>query len=380
MAENFADLLAQAAQAIATGDLDAAKRLLLNARKIDPNHPEGAMGLAAVAFRQGDMDDAVNYVTEAVSTVPGEWRYWEQLIRTLMATQQFAQAAEACAGAARFVEGSVDFFNYWGLSLHNIGSFEPALEKLLKAASLSPENSTVNRNIGLVQMHLGQLEESVEAFTRSATPLAKIPVPSSSEPPDESVQEQYEKIAENYDANGLHVGTVKRMSQLMHDTLGSNIQAGWKMLDCGCGTGLLGQTLSDQAGRFTGIDLSSHMITRAKDSGAYEELVVGNMVETMKNMAQSFDAIVCNNAIYHIADLAPFFEAASERLISGGYLFLSADPCTDEFEIMQTGEGEYAHSRRYLRSLASNCGLTTEVMKIMEHRAYPGFWCVFKKA
>ncbi len=44
-----------------------------------------------------------------------------------------------------------------------------------------------------------------------------------------------------------------------------------------------------------------------------------------------------------------------------------------------TAEGEYAHSRRYVRRLAAESGLEEVAIKIFEHRFYPGFYCAFRK-
>lgn len=121
------------------------------------------------------------------------------------------------------------------------------------------------------------------------------------------------------------------------------------------------------------------MIEHARTRDLYDELKVGDMVVRMLELTGDFNAVICNFAIYHIADLTPFFAAAADLLVSGGALLISTDPCSDTHDIRQTGSNEYAHSRAYLRRLAEGAGLEVEAITIMAHRAYPGFWCVFRK-
>ena len=51
---------------------------------------------------------------------------------------------------------------------------------------------------------------------------------------------------------------------------------------------------------------------------------------------------------------------------------------TTVFDIRETCANEYAHSRAYLRRLAEQDGLSVISITVMEHRAYPGLWCVFQ--
>ncbi len=100
----------------------------------------------------------------------------------------------------------------------------------------------------------------------------------------------------------------------------------------------------------------------------------------MAKRTDRFDAVVSSCVLYHIADLAPFFRETARLLAPGGHLFFSVDPAPDSMEIGVSGLGEYAHSRAYVRRLAAEMGFVGVIIKIMEHRTYPGFWCAFRRA
>jgi predicted TPR repeat methyltransferase len=80
-----------------------------------------------------------------------------------------------------------------------------------------------------------------------------------------------------------------------------------------------------------------------------------------------------------MADLAPYFRQAARLLEPGGNLFFSVDPAPDDMEIGESGPGEYAHSRSYLRRCAAETGFSEVAIAVMGHRATPGFWCAFRK-
>ena len=48
-------------------------------------------------------------------------------------------------------------------------------------------------------------------------------------------------------------------------------------------------------------------------------------------------------------------------------------------EIGVSGEGEYAHSRAYVRRLAAATGFAEIAVRIMAHRGNPGFWWAFRR-
>ncbi len=93
-----------------------------------------------------------------------------------------------------------------------------------------------------------------------------------------------------------------------------------------------------------------------------------------------YDAVISSCALYHIADLDAFFASAERVLQAGGLLCFSVDPATEPFEIAQTAQGEFAHSRRYLRRVAASQGFQELDIRILEHRMYPGFYCAFRAA
>ena len=65
-------------------------------------------------------------------------------------------------------------------------------------------------------------------------------------------------------------------------------------IDLGCGTGRAGEILlrSGFCGQLTGVDLSPHMLSLARNKGTYHNLIEGNIIDWLFNNSQQFDIVM----------------------------------------------------------------------------------------
>jgi predicted TPR repeat methyltransferase len=131
-----------------------------------------------------------------------------------------------------------------------------------------------------------------------------------------------------------------------------------RVLDLGCGTGLLGAALAPAAATITGVDLSAEMLERAATRGIYAQLAKAEMVEYLRAAgAATFDAVLAADVFVYLGDLEPVFEGAARALLPGGVFAFSV-------EALEAGgyallpNGRYAHSASYLRAAAARQGLS----------------------
>ena len=121
------------------------------------------------------------------------------------------------------------------------------------------------------------------------------------------------------------------------------------------------------------------MLEKARARGVYDQLITADILQALPSMDRSFSVVTCSVALYHWADLTPFFDKVTNVLLPDGHLIFSVDPVNDELDIGQTAPGEYAHSRAYIRRVTADAGLREISITIDVHRSYPGFWCVFQR-
>ncbi len=102
---------------------------------------------------------------------------------------------------------------------------------------------------------------------------------------------------------------------------------GAKLLDIGCGGGLLAEALARQGASVTGIDLSKTALEVARAHAAESGLAIDYQEITAESLAQTntgtFDIVTCLEMLEHVPEPSSIVEACSSLLRPGGAAFFS---------------------------------------------------------
>ncbi len=102
---------------------------------------------------------------------------------------------------------------------------------------------------------------------------------------------------------------------------------GSRVLDIGCGGGLLTEALAAEGVTATGIDLSEKLIDVARlhllESGRTVEYRLVSAEQMALERPQAFDAVTCMEMLEHVPDPHAILQACFELLKPGGRVFLS---------------------------------------------------------
>jgi len=100
-----------------------------------------------------------------------------------------------------------------------------------------------------------------------------------------------------------------------------------KVLDVGCGGGLLSEAMARESADVIGIDLSNTLIQVAQQHAQKKRVLVDYQCISVENIAQthaaSFDIITCMEMLEHVPDPIGILQACANSLKPGGVLFVS---------------------------------------------------------
>jgi 2-polyprenyl-6-hydroxyphenyl methylase/3-demethylubiquinone-9 3-methyltransferase len=99
-----------------------------------------------------------------------------------------------------------------------------------------------------------------------------------------------------------------------------------RVLDVGCGGGLLAETLARAGAQVTAIDLAPSMVETARLHALDSGLTIDYRVETAEELLKSpakFDVVTCMEMLEHVPDPAATVDVLGKLVRPGGHIFIS---------------------------------------------------------
>jgi 2-polyprenyl-6-hydroxyphenyl methylase/3-demethylubiquinone-9 3-methyltransferase len=97
-----------------------------------------------------------------------------------------------------------------------------------------------------------------------------------------------------------------------------------KVLDLGCGGGILSESIAHKGADVLGIDIEKNLIEVAKAHAKQEGLSIDYQAMAVEEYkGKSFDVIVCMEMLEHVDDPGQILQECQRLLKPNGYLFLS---------------------------------------------------------
>lgn len=351
------------------GDLPASTAAFRKAVEALPEHVPHRVALGEVLLDHGDVEEAKAAFAESVRRDPTSARAQLGLARALHQAGRPHEASDAFQAAIRLKPDSAEAFYGWGAVLAEGGDHASALELLEQALRLRAHHvpSLVQR--GLVLAHLGRRDEALESLRAALERdpsnldarhmLASLSGESLTRADDGYVRNLFDSYASRFDEHlTQHLGydAPQRIAQLLEQLR----PAPGVVLDLGCGTGLCAPGLRPHATRLVGVDLSSRMLERARETGLFDELRNASLEEVLDAWEEPCTLMVAAEVLVYVGDPAPLMTAARRVLAPGGRLVVTVEDHEGEGFVLQQSS-RFAHSAALMRSLAAEHGLSVEV-------------------
>jgi len=118
-----------------------------------------------------------------------------------------------------------------------------------------------------------------------------------------------------------------------------------KILDVGCGGGILSEALAKAGAQVTGLDLSEASLKVARQHAQGQGLKIDYRYESVQDLADkeagTFDAITCIEMLEHVPEPAKVVAACAKALKPGGHAFFSTINRTPKAFLFAIIGGEY---------------------------------------
>jgi 2-polyprenyl-6-hydroxyphenyl methylase/3-demethylubiquinone-9 3-methyltransferase len=128
--------------------------------------------------------------------------------------------------------------------------------------------------------------------------------------------------------NPLRIGYIRDRicARLGRDPLAPKPLSGLRILDIGCGGGLLSEPMARLGATVTGVDAGAEAIGVARTHAAESGLAIDYRCSSAEDLAASgarFDAVLALEIVEHVADVDAFCQALATLLRPGGTLVMS---------------------------------------------------------
>jgi predicted TPR repeat methyltransferase len=290
----------------------------------------------------------------------------------LMREGRFQEAVLAFDEALEIKSDFVDALSNRATSLSELYRYEDALDGFDRALALDPEHAISWNNRANVLVKMKHFEDAVTSYDKA---LALAPtfleardnrlnalfeLKRGNRCPPPYMRGLFDDFSSHYDETMLQKLQYRAHTHLrqLAERVLPRLTPPWRILDLGCGTGLVGEVFKDMAagGRLDGIDIAPRMIEAARARGIYDELILGDLETVLHTAGSSYELILAADTMIYLGDLAPAFSGVAQRLEPDGFYIFAVEYAPDG-EWQQTPANRFRHSLRYLKTEAERAGL-----------------------
>ena len=184
---------------------------------------------------------------------------------------------------------------------------------------------------------------------------------------DAFVAQTFDQAAGHFDTHlrdVLEYRAPEALGRHLSALLPASAKGSLHVLDMGCGTGLSAAVLKPWAQHLTGVDLSSGMLDKAGERGAYDVLVAAELTAYLdqKNLGvERFDLLFAADTLVYFGRLEAVMANAFTALRPGGWVAFTVEHLSTiandpKSKHMLDKTGRYRHSEAYIKSVLCDVG------------------------
>ncbi|OAB61871.1 hypothetical protein AY599_23740 [Leptolyngbya valderiana BDU 20041] len=305
---------ARAAALLAMGQAQQAEQVLERALEVHPDQPALTLLLGHARKAQDRSDEAED-----------SYRRFDRQGRRLV------EQAEALTLSGRLTE---------------------AEHQYRQLVATQPGNAAAHSGLGRLMLRMGRTEEAVRCLQQALKLQPDDPTSrhflsvASGEPaarahPD-YVRALFDDYAENFDTDltqTLGYRIPEELASRLED-VGADLR---RVLDLGCGTGLMAEALCDRLGTIDGVDLSPKMLAQARQRERYRELAQADILTYLDRTEGQWTTVLAADVLVYVGELDELARQLARRLEPGGWFAFSIELSDAESGRLDPHSGRFQH-------------------------------------
>lgn len=301
--------------------IDNAKIYFAKAELLNPYNTEAIEGLADIYSREGNYTEAELRYKKLIEFDRNNYKYHSNYAEMLQRSGRISEALEEYRAAVIINPQSAEISNNLALILRDIGEFDEALGLLFNALSYAPQMDEVSINIYETLVMLSETD-SVKANKiaenwfnnyKDNVFAKRIYAASKGEKIENHqiyIQKLFDNFADNYELvmQNLDYSVPMAMGRIAGALEG-------RIVDLGCGTGLVGEIIKNDRNKLIGVDISNKMLEVASAKKVYDKLIKDDIVSFLQNTSECFDWAIAADVFGYIGDLSPIIKSLRNKKI-----------------------------------------------------------------
>jgi len=391
------------------GKLDAATDRFKKAIAIKPDYIDAHYNLCITIVKLGQLEEAVICYEKAITIKPDFVEAHNNLGSVFKQLGQLEEAARCYERAITIKPDLVEAHYNLGYVLQKLGDLDAAVRSYKNVVAINSEYAMKHNNKILYAIYLftnghiietldtietliktdpyeallynmgggcytilGELDKAIKYYEKALNIKPDYAIPQhmlnaltgkeSKAPPREYVKNLFDDYAERFDYSLVIQLEYKLPFLIKELILKLNIpKKNFKrVIDIGCGTGLLGSEIRDISENLIGIDISKNMISKAKNKEIYDRLIIGDIVDILRTSKEKYDLFISLDVFIYLGELSIIFNAVRNCSYNDAIFIFSIELQEDkEYSLLKSGR--YSHSEEYILKTASNG------FKLIEH-------------
>jgi predicted TPR repeat methyltransferase len=308
--------------------------------------------IADIEAENGDFATAEKMYHRAIELNPQNLSAHTNLANLLCAKNRTVEALEEYRQAVLIAPNTPEISYNLALVLKSVQEYEQALELMFHAFYSAPQHDDWALNIAETLTEFAAAEPE-KARTIAGNWYQKMP--------EHTVAKHIyavlngkadaDEIAYNRLLFNTFASSYEQTLQKIDYTVAAQIAELYaplqgKILDLGCGTGLLGQELKTPQNQLIGVDISPQMLDLARQKSVYDELVEDDIIHYLQTYKKELpQTIVAADVFCYFGDLAPLF-----KLCAPHKLIFSVETDDNIADFAVQANGRYKHNPQWVEN------------------------------